>query len=331
MVKVSLKPASLAQFQAAIALYAQRSKQTLKDATLEQAALACQDAATFTPPLAKGGGQGLSNAAKKAGERAIERDVYKVFEPLTGGSPKIKAARVIKRLGSLSLNNNAQLFWRVAAKNDSLIKHGNPFISRMLSSVSNGYGTDWGFKKLRNYFNKIGTRVSADFAGGYSSLQGTAAIEAIYKPIYARNLGRLWKNGKNVSGVNPSSKRLVEEKSDLDTFIAQRQERVGAIKSGWVQALKSLPKPVINGIPKNFGVSLLKQGWITRHTSVAGNSTVTATDKMADVTVRNSNGNVAGIADQAGVLGLVYGNRVKQMPASIRKRMQPDIDKFNSG
>jgi hypothetical protein len=75
VVKVTLVPASKEAFLDAIQKFAAASKQTIRDATLEQAALACQDAARFTPPLTAGGGGGLTNDAKKAGERAIDRDV----------------------------------------------------------------------------------------------------------------------------------------------------------------------------------------------------------------------------------------------------------------
>jgi hypothetical protein len=53
------------------------------------------------------------------------------------------------------------------------------------------------------------------------------------------------------------------------------------------------------------------------------------TDKIAEVSVTNTLGNINAIADDAGVLGLVYGNRVKQMPAMIRYRMRKPINKFN--
>jgi hypothetical protein len=103
VVKVTIEPKSQAEFLAAIQKYATRSKQTLKDATLEQAALACQDAARFTPPLAKGGGKGLDVAAGKAGERAVDRDVGKVVTSLTGGTKKTQQARLIKRLFAKAL------------------------------------------------------------------------------------------------------------------------------------------------------------------------------------------------------------------------------------
>ncbi len=327
MVKVTLTPASQAAFVDAIQKFAAASKQTIRDATLEQAALACQDAATFTPPLTKGGGNGLSNAAKKAGEKAIDRDVNKVVVPLTGGGAGTQATRVIKRLGSLALNNNQGLFWKVASTQSSIIA-ANSFVARMLSPQYKGFGTDQGFKRAKNYFNRIGTRVAAnDISGGY--LDGTAAIDGVFRPVYQRNNGRLWKNGRNVSGIRSYDKRVVERKADLDTYIAQRQDSVGAIKSGWYKALMSLPRPVINGVEKNAGSALRGAGWITMHSSVAGQSVTKFSDKSADVTIRNLSGNIFGIADQAGVLGLVYANRIKQMPAKVQRLIDADTAKFN--
>jgi hypothetical protein len=45
--------------------------------------------------------------------------------------------------------------------------------------------------------------------------------------------------------------------------------------------------------------------------------------------VTNPLGNINSIADQADTLGLVYGNRVKQMPSMVRYRMKKPVDKFN--
>jgi hypothetical protein len=328
MVKVSIEPKSQADFLAAIQKYAQRSKQTLKDATLEQAALACKDAAVFTPPLAKGGGKGLDVSAQKAGEKAIDRDVGKVVVGQTGGTKNSQKARLIKRLGSLALNNNSVMFWRVASKGHAVLS-GNAFVSRMLSGTSNGFGTEWGFQKLRNYFNRIGTKVSSEMSNT-AYLQNVGDIATKYRPIYNRTGGRLYKNGRNVSGVNWMFKFVAENKEDIETYVEQRQRTVGAIKSGWAAALRSLPKPVVNGVPKNFGVDLLNAAWITKHKSVAGFNTSSFTDREVSVTITNANGNVNGIATQADVLGLVYGNRVKQMPARVRKLLQDDIDKFNN-
>jgi hypothetical protein len=329
VVKVTLTPASQAAFVDAIQKFAAASKQTIRDATLEQAALACQDAANFTPPLTKGGGGGLSNSAKKAGEKAVDRDVGKVVVPLTGGSAGTQATRVIKRLGSLALNNNQGLFWKVASTQSSIIS-ANSFVARMLSPQYKGFGTTEGFNRAKNYFNRIGNRVaSQSLSSDGAPLEGTAAIDGVFRPVYQRNNGRLWKNGRNVSGIRSFDKRVVERKADFQTFIAQRQDSVGAIKSGWYKALMSLPRPVINGVEKNAGAALRGAGWITKHSSVAGQSVTQFSDKSADVTIRNLSGNIFGIADQAGVLGLVYGNRIKQMPAKVRNLIAKDVAKFN--
>jgi hypothetical protein len=72
-----------------------------------------------------------------------------------------------------------------------------------------------------------------------------------------------------------------------------------------------------------------KASWITSHSGVPGTNVSTFTDKIAEVSVTNTLGNINGIADEAGVLGLVYGNRVKQMPAMIRYRLRKPVAKFN--
>jgi hypothetical protein len=329
VVTVTLVPASKAAFLDAIQKFAAASKQTIRDATLEQAALACQDAAKFTPPLTAGGGGGLTNDAKKAGERAIDRDVGKVFESSAGGSAGTKANRVIRRLGSLAFNNNQGLFWKLASSEAPIIS-ANYFVARMLSTQYKGFGTDQGFKRAKNYFNRIGSRVAGRaLTSDGAPIEGTATIDSVYKPVYQRTLGRLYQNGRNVSGIKYYDKRVVQKKGDLDAYIEQRQATVGAIKSGWYRALMSLPRPVINGVEKNAGSDLRAAGWITRHTSVVGQSITAFTDKSADVTIRNLSGNIHGIAYQAGVLGLVYANRIKQMPAKVQRLIAADVAKFN--
>jgi hypothetical protein len=276
-----------------------------------------------------GGGGGLTNDAKKAGQRAIDRDVGKVFESSTGGLPDARANRVIRRLGSLAFNNNQGLFWKLASSEAPIIS-ANAFVARMLSTQYKGFGTDQGFKKAKNYFNRVGSRVAGRALSSEGvPIEGTAAIDAVYKPVYQRTLGRLYQSGRNVSGIKYYDKRVVQKKGDLDTYIAQRQESVGAIKSGWYRALMSLPRPVINGVEKNAGSELRSAAWIIKHTTVVGQSITAFTDKSADVTIRNLSGNIHGIAYQAGVLGLVYANRIKQMPAKVQALIAKDVAKFN--
>jgi hypothetical protein len=122
---------------------------------------------------------------------------------------------------------------------------------------------------------------------------------------------------------------LVETKSELDQYIRDRQQMVGMIKAGWASALRSLPKPVINGVPKDFGVKLLNVAWINRHNRVIGRNSLMANDKVVELSVTNTEGNVNGIADAARVLPLVYGNRIKQMRARFKKHFDKAVEISN--
>jgi hypothetical protein len=85
----------------------------------------------------------------------------------------------------------------------------------------------------------------------------------------------------------------------------------------------------MNGQKGEPGAELRKATWVTSHSNVAGTSTSSFSEKNAEISVTNTIGNINGIADQAAVLSLVYGNRVKQMPAMMRYRMRKPINKFN--
>jgi hypothetical protein len=126
------------------------------------------------------------------------------------------------------------------------------------------------------------------------------------------------------------TKYIAENKQDITAFVEERQRMVGTVKSGWFKAMQSLPRPDnLNGQKGEPGAELRKATWVTVHSKVTGTSTSSFSEKHADISVTNTIGNINGIADQAGVLGLVYGNRIKQMPAMMRYRMQKPIDKFN--
>ena len=101
------------------------------------------------------------------------------------------------------------------------------------------------------------------------------------------------------------------------------------IKSGWASALRSLPKPVINGVPKDFGVDLLKVAWINRHTQTRGTNSLLANEKVVELSVTNTMGNVNNIGVDASVLPLVYANRIKQMKARFDKHMNTTIQLAN--
>jgi hypothetical protein len=315
VVSVSISPKSQAEFIAALRQFAANTGQTMRDAALEQAALACQDAATFTPPLPKGGGRGLSKAAQVAGDNAVAGDIKKMFVAANDRNSNSAAALLTNQLAYATKTNDIGLFNKVIGKGSLQTLKGLPPIMR---KIANDRDYDRAFKKAKNYFNTTNP-VMTDYGQGF-----VQELRPPHNRIKGKFGGRI---GKSVRPVK--LKMLVESKSDLDQYIRDRQAMVGMIKAGWASALRSLPKPVINGVPKDFGVQLLKVAWINRHNQVRGTNSLTANQKVVELSVTNTQGNVNGIATDADVLGLVYANRVKQMKARFEKHMNSTIQRAN--
>lgn len=315
MVSVSISPKSQAEFIAALRQFAANTGQTMRDAALEQAALACQDAATFTPPLPKGGGRGLSKAAQVAGDNAVAGDIKKMFVAANDRNSNSAAALLTNQLAYATKTNDIGLFNKVIGKGSLQALKNLPPIMR---KIANDRDYDRAFKKAKNYFNTTNP-VMTDYGQGFVN-----ELRPPHNRIKGKFGGRI---GKSVRPVK--LKMLVESKSDLDQYIRDRQAMVGMIKAGWASALRSLPKPVINGVPKDFGVKLLSVAWINRHNRVLGTNKLTANEKVVELSVTNTQGNVNGIATDADVLGLVYANRVKQMKARFERHMNSTIQRAN--
>jgi hypothetical protein len=315
VVTVSISPKSQAEFITALRQFAANTGQTMRDAALEQAALACQDAATFTPPLPKGGGRGLSKAAEVAGNNAVAGDIKKMFVAANDRSSNSAASLLTNQLAYATKTNDVGLFNKVIGKGSlQALKNLSPIMRK----IANDRDYDRAFKKAKNYFNTTNP-VMTEYGQGF--------VEEL-RPPHNRIKGKF--GGRIGKSVRPVKlKMLVESKSELDQYIRDRQQMVGMIKAGWASALRSLPKPVINGVPKDFGVQLLKVAWINRHNRVLGRNSLMANEKVVELSVTNTEGNVNGIADAAHVLPLVYGNRIKQMRARFKKHFDKAVEISN--
>jgi hypothetical protein len=316
--RVSIQPKSLQEFLGAIGQFAAGMKITMRDAILEQAALACQDAANFTPPLVKGGGRGLSAGAKTAGEGAVAGDISKIFVAANDRTDKSAPGMLVNQLAFAVKSNDFGLFNRIVNGD----KIGGMLGSRsILTKITQDTDRERAFRKAKNFLNRANPVKSDYGTQGYVS-----NLKSIHDQVKGRFGGRIKKGQKAVS-----AKMLVENKDTLKEYVQKRQKAVGAIKSGWYKALISLPRSTDNnGQQGEPGAELRKATWITGHSGVSGYNTSTFTDSNCAVTIANTLGNVNGIADEADTLGLVYGNRVKQMPSQVRYRMQKRVDKFNN-
>jgi len=282
------------------------------DASLEQAALACQDAATFTPPLPKGGGRGLSKAAQVAGDNAVAGDIKKLYVAANDRNSNSAASLIVTQLAFATKTNDIGLFNKIIGKGSLQALKNLPPIMR---KIANDQDYDRAFKKAKNYLNRANP-IRTEYGQGF--------VEELRPPhdrIKGKFGGRIGKAKRPVR-----IKMLVESKGELDQYIRDRQQMVGMIKAGWISALRSLRKPVINGVPKDFGVQLLKVAWINRHNRVLGNSNLIANQKIVELSVTNTQGNINSIATDADVLNLVYANRIKQMRLRFKRHFDDAIE-----
>ena len=315
--KVSIEPKSLAEFVEACRQFSVGAGIAMRDAVLEQGMLACQDAAKFTPPLPRGGGNGLSPGAKKAGLGAVAGDISKIFVSANDASARGVAGNLVNQIAFAVKSGDFGTFTRLT---DGGRLSGMLGQRSILSKIAADADKQRAFAKAKNFLNR---------ANPIKSEYGTQGFVRDLRPIHDQVKGRF--GGRLKKGQRAvSAKLLVQDKSELKEYIERRQQMVGAIKSGWARALQGLPRlTVSNGQQGEPGAELRKAAWINLHTSVAGNNRTNFTDNTAEVFVNNTLGNINGIADEAGVLGMVYGNRIKQMPAMMRHRMKKPVAKFN--
>jgi hypothetical protein len=314
---VSIEPKSRDEFIATLRQFAADCGLTMRDACIEQAALACVDAATFTPPMPKGGGRGLTKDAQRAGNNAIDGDVRKMFVAADDKTSRSAPGLLMNQMAYAVKSGNFGSFQKIMASGHLVGMNKIPPIVRKIAGDQN---YDRAFKKAKNYYNTTNIILS-DY--------GTQGFVNDIKPNHNRIKGKF--GGRIPLKVRPVKvPMLVDSAKDLKDYIQERQQMVGSIKSGWLMALLSLPKPIIKGVPKNVGVELMKPAWIKRHNNTIGRSTTMANQSNVEVSVINNNGNVNNIAVTADTLGLVYGNRVKQMKARFSKHFDDTIKETNS-
>ena len=309
MVRVVLDQTSVNKFIATLQRFASKTGQTMRDACLEQAALMCQDAATFTPPMPKGGGRGLSKAAQTAGDNAVAGDIRKIFVAANDRNTQSASALLTNQLAYATKANDISLFNNIIGKGTLQALKG---LSPIMRKMANDQDYDRAFKKAKNYFNTTNP-VRTEYGQGFIQ-----ELRPPHNRIKGKFGGRIGKN------VRPTKiKLLVESKGDLTSYIKERQAMVGMVKSGWASALRSLPKPKINGIEKNFGTDLLAVAWINRH-ATRGTSNVASDsqNKLIEVSVTNSLGNVNNIGVDASVIPLVFVNRRKQMALRMKRHLK---------
>jgi len=315
-----LEPKTRADFEKALADFAANSKQTFFYVALKQASLLCSDTAAFTPPLAKGGGKGLSISAKKAGEGAVEGDVSKI---MLGADTKKAKQQAKKRTGvmrelvhAVHMNDMGAFNKTVQAAQLQTLQTLSPIMRRILNDPN----YERAFGKARNYLAKADLKTQ-NYKGFVTDLK-------TWHDFKKGQFGGRMKPGQRPKG----GKAMVETQAAIDAYVKERQRQVGKTKSGWLRSLESLPN-IMNkkGNPLNFGGPLRKASWLAAHTSSDGYGSHQLDPANLVVTIGNRSGNVNNIADESGAERLAYGNRVKQMMRDLDQLMRKDVARFNQG
>jgi hypothetical protein len=304
------------------------TKDGLIDVFLEQAALCCRDSMILTPPIVKTGGQGMTDDARMIGNAAIKGDVHSVVVGQRSGSVNGRRGRLFRKLGTAAFMNNPAKFWKLATENADLLAGGaNKLYARMFNK---GFGTEKSFNKLKNYFKPIGQEEAGN-TFNRPVIEDMDGIKKIHEAFRKKFGGRIRKNG----GPGINFWQRVEAKDEvLRNYIKMRQKSVGRIKAGWVDALAKLPKPKGLSGPasrKNAGRSGIP-AWIKRHSNTDGIVVMTrreVKELIFELTIGNQKGDTDFVATDADVKNLVYGNRVKQMPAMMEAMLKAHTEKFN--
>ena len=314
-VKTKITPKTRDEFTQAITEFAQNVGKDLHDVMIQQAGLACFDAMRFTPPLPKGGKDGLSKKAEKTGEGAVKRDIgtiavaiddrkaskfmffRAVCNTLYAGDKGQFTSLMKKYAGKAEMSNN--VFYKIAADSDQ----------------------DRAFSKAKNLFAKYVPRHS-----DYGTDHIVQDIDAIHERILKTKNGRIVRNGG--PGFNWLNKYLVQSKANLQAYIKKKQSEVGKLKAGWAGAMKGLP-PMKGKQIKRFGGKV--PTWISRH-GVTQGYTVASMSNYSNLSIKvgNSIGDNDNVATDADVPNIVYGNRVKQMHAELEKYFIRNAKKFNN-
>jgi hypothetical protein len=311
-----IDPKSRVDFDAAIAQFAKDVEVERDIITNEQMRLMLRDAMTFTPPMPKGGGRGLSVAAHKAGMGKLAKDVRRIFIPMDQGvkSKGVFLRQVINAVQGTGPSGRSWMDFIALQPTEKNIKGLSPVMRKIMQDSD----TRRAFAKAQNYLNKA----RAD--GSMRPIEGPTNDLGGIHDKYKAKVGGRWPKNAPVGGPQYMVKTLLE----LQAYIAKRQLKVGYTKAAWAAALRLIP-PLISskGNARNLGV--YDAPWVDRNMTSMGQFSMSQTPTGTSMTATNLIGNINNVATDAGMENLVYGNRVKQIQATLPGRLRDATARAN--
>ena len=311
--KGAIDPKSKADFDKAITDFAKQVKVERDIIANEQMRLMLRDAMTFTPPMPKGGGRGLSAKAHTAGMNKTGNDIKRIFVPQ---DKPVKGRTVfLRQVINAVKGNDTQTFFQLHQNvTESKIESLSPVMRKIMED------TDWqrAQAKAKNYLSK------ASIMGRGNKVLGMATdLKSIHDQAKGAVGGR-WPKFSRYIGPQYFAKST----DALNAYIAERQLKVGRVKAGWATAMQLMPRLVTaNGKARNLGV--YDAPWVDTNRSAMGQFTMSKTPQAIFMEATNLIGNINNVASEAGTENIVYGNRVKQIYNTVNARARDAADRAN--
>lgn len=310
---VSIEPKSLADFEHALQKFTDQVRGDLDVIGAEQVRLMCRDAMTFTPPMPKGGGRGLSAAAHKAGMNKLGNDVRRIFVPV---DEPLKGRPVfLRQIINAVKGNDTQTFFQLHQDvTESKIRGLSP-VMRKIMEDSNWQRAQ---SKARNYLSKTNALYESRVVGVAKNL----------RPIHDQAKGAVggrWPKGTKYRG----DRYFADSTQTMNAYIEDRQRRVGRVKAGWAYAMRLVPKTLLkNGKERAYGA--YNAPWVDANVrSAQGMFQHGRTKTRTIMTVSNFIGNINNVAKEAGTENIVYGNRVRQLNRTVESRLRDAVERAN--
>lgn len=315
--EVKIEPKSLAEFQQAMAEYAYACRETIRDIALKNAALMCRESMMLTPPMGSKG-NGLKVQAMKAGEKAINRDVRKIYVAVDSRKGIAPLLLLTERLAySTKHGTPAEFRALLQGAARTTLKRG----TRVLQAIANDYDDERAFRKAKNYFARSIVRKN-EYGLGY-----TQDLKPLHQALRNQYGGRFSKGGKSIQPLrNWRDKEIVQDEQAIKDYVASRTPAVGMLKAGWYKVLMSLPKPSSRENKANFGTSGIPS-YIKRHAGNAGYQTFVENPSDFSLVIGNGIANTNNVSTEADVKSTVLGLRYKQLRLDLEQRLKKAADK----
>ena len=297
-------------YQQALNEYRLFSGKCMRDVLLEEAALTAREMMVFTPPLAAGGGKGLSKAAEVAGKTAVEKDIRSIFN--SDKDPEGKSAFAL--MGMATVAGDRSLFDKARQEGTMTTKARGIF-----KGVLADPDPERAYRQFSNRF-----RAAFEAKAGQGLVRDLRSTHASMLQKYA---GRVRKNGG--PGIAKELRPMAEEAA-LKAYIKKEQARVGRLKSGWFDVIMSLPKPTTPGVQKTYGIKGVP-AWVVRNSQSNGYLTFSGNQETANfgLIIGNRIGDNDNVATDATTLNKVMAIRTGKLFKRADHLMAYGVDKFN--